>query len=238
VGAVRSDARRNRVVIASTDCVVRSHIIGREGIGSLSELKGKRLGISSSTAMRGFEALLLAQRMGWDPVKDIDILEDAQDVSLLTDGSVDAIITDERIYADAKREGLPVLADMREWDEPIAGNSAVVDKEWLEDSSNREAARRFLKAISEAIALYHRKPEIAMDVLEKWYGIEDQEYAKIMYDQGQWIPRKPFPCYEGFERTAELYDSNEMRQHSPTEFYDDTIMREIDATGFIDGLYK
>jgi hypothetical protein len=35
-----------------------------------------------------------------------------------------------------------------------------------------------------------------------------------------------------------LYDSNEMRRYSPSDFYDDSLMREIDQSGFIDALYR
>ena len=34
-----------------------------------------------------------------------------------------------------------------------------------------------------------------------------------------------------------LYDSHQMRQHSPEDFYDDSLMRELDDSGFIDSLY-
>jgi hypothetical protein len=36
----------------------------------------------------------------------------------------------------------------------------------------------------------------------------------------------------------ELFDSNEMRKYMPEDFYDDSLMKEIDQSGFIDKLYK
>ena len=36
----------------------------------------------------------------------------------------------------------------------------------------------------------------------------------------------------------ELYASNEMRQYAPEDFYDDSLMRELDESGFLDSLYK
>jgi ABC-type nitrate/sulfonate/bicarbonate transport system substrate-binding protein len=103
---------------------------------------------------------------------------------------------------------------------------------------HREVARRFLKATIEAIALYHQHPELTLQVMEKWYGTTDREYLKILYSRGAWIPRKPSPCYEGYRKVMELYDSNEMRRYKPADFYDDTLIRQIDAEGFIDRLYK
>ena len=228
-----------RVAIASTDCVVRAHIIGRTGITSLEQLKGGRLGVTSLGATSGFHALVLAQRMGWDPVDDISIMDGSDDdISLLKNNALDAIVGYETAYADALKEGLPILADTREWNEVLAGNSARIRSGWLNDNTNREAARRFLKATVEGIALLHQQPNIALQVMEDWYGFEDREYAQNYYARGAWIPRKPYPCYEGLQRTIELYDSNAMRQRSPENFYNDSLIRELDESGFIDDLYR
>jgi ABC-type nitrate/sulfonate/bicarbonate transport system substrate-binding protein len=238
VRVMESSRARRQTVIASTDCVVRAHVIGSKGMSSLSDLKGKRIGVSALPATAGFQALLLAKRMGWDPVHDIAIIENAEDVKQLLDGTVDAVVGYEREYADAKRAGLPILQDMKEWNESLGGNSAMVDSKWLKDATHREAARRFVKATTEAIALFHRHPEIAFHVMDTWYGIKDRDVAQTIYDRGAWIPKKPYPCYEGLKKTMELYDSNEMRRHSPEEFYDDSFVRELDSSGFIDTLYQ
>lgn len=229
---------RHLVVLASTDCVVRAHIVGRRGIENLEDLKGRRLGITPFThTTTGFVALLLAQRMGWDPVQDISIMFNGRDLDLLREGKVDAIVASERWYALALQEGFPILADTRTWDEPIAGNSVRVEPAWLEDSTNREAASRFLKATAEAIAVFHQNREVAIDVLRRWYGITDRELAEVVYEGGANIPRRPYPCYEGITRTFELYDSNEMRKYTPDDFYDDSLLRALDDSGFIESLY-
>ena len=36
----------------------------------------------------------------------------------------------------------------------------------------------------------------------------------------------------------EVYDSNEMRRYTPESFYDDSLMRELDESGFLDSLYE
>ena len=229
---------RHLIVLASTDCIARTHIVGRKGINKLEDLKGKRIGITSNiSTTTGFVALLLAQRMGWDPVHDLSIMNNGRSLDLLREGKVDAIVASERWYAIALQEGFPILADTRTWGEPIAGNSIRVEAEWLEDSMNREAASRFLKATVEAIAMFHQNRELAIDVLGRWYGITDRVLAEIVYERGASIPRRPYPCYEGIKRTFELYDSNEMRRYTPKDFYDDSLLQALDESGFIDSLY-
>jgi hypothetical protein len=95
-----------------------------------------------------------------------------------------------------------------------------------------------LRATAEAIAVFHQQPQLALRVIEDWYGVTNTEQAQIYYERGAWIPPKPYPCYEGIKNTFAAYDSNEMRRYQPLDFYDDSILREIEASGFIDALYQ
>lgn len=225
------------VFLAATDCVVRAHIVARKGMERIDDLKGKRLGISQVRSNSGFIALLLAERMGWDPIHDLSIMSGGNDIDALRDGRVDAFVASERSYAIAVDEGFPVLAATSTWNAPIAGNSVRVNAKWLREPGNREAARRFLMATIEGIALLHQDRELTLAILAKWHGITNPAYAETVYEAAQWIPHKPYPCYDGIEKAIERYDSNEMRKYSPEDFYDDSLIRELDESGFIDSLY-
>lgn len=37
---------------------------------------------------------------------------------------------------------------------------------------------------------------------------------------------------------GQLYDSNAMRRYQPEDFYDESFIRELDASGFLDRLYE
>jgi ABC-type nitrate/sulfonate/bicarbonate transport system substrate-binding protein len=237
--ALVTDAQaRPRIILGTTDCVVRWHIVAKEGINRLEDLKGKRIGVSGTGAMTGFVARLLAQRMGWNPIQDISIMTNGRDTASLQAGKVDAIVADETDYARARSAGYKALVDTRSWHASIAGSSVRVEREWLQNPRNREAARRFLKATAEGIAILQNNPELALHVMAKWHGITDREVAEIIYAGGKEMSRKPYPCVEGIRKTMELFDSNEMRTYKLEDFYDDSLMREIDESGFIDSLYQ
>ena len=239
IAKTATNARAKRqIVLASTDCVVRSHVIGRMGVETLEALKGKRLGVSGHLGTTtSFVALLLAQRMGWDPIQDLSIMTNGRQLDFLRSGKIDAIVANERTFAAARREGFPILADTRTWNAAIAGNSVLVEPGWLDEASNRDGAIRFLKASIEVAALFHNRPELALDVLARWNGLVDRQAAETVYERGATISRKPYPCYDGIEKALELYDSHEMRRYVAESFYDDSLMRELDESGFIDALY-
>ena len=225
------------LLLASTDCVVRSHIIARHGIQSLEELRGMRIGVTGIMHnITSYVALELADRMGWDPVKDVSIILNGADPDDLREGRVDAIVARERHYAELQQEGFPVLLDTRSWgDVPVGGNSVRVPEGWVEEEQNREAMRRFMMALVEAMALLHEDRGLALEVLQRWNGVP-LWYAEIMYDRAA-FPRIPYPCYEGIRRTMDVYDSHEMRKYEAEDFYDDRILRELEESGFIDQVY-
>ena len=227
-----------RIALAATDCSVRYYVVGRPGISRLEELKGKRLGINADRSTAGFSALRMIERMGWDRDLDISVMRPGGFDSL-RDGLVDAVVGGDGLIEAAEREGgYPVLVDTRVWNDQLAGNSILVHPEWLDDETNREAARRFLKATVEALALFHQRPELVLDVMARWNGITDRELAETRYERADYLPRKPYPCREGIQNTLALYDSNEMRRYAAEDLYDDSFIRELDESGFIDSLYN
>ena len=104
--------------------------------------------------------------------------------------------------------------------------------------NNRETARRFIKSLVEAIAVMKQDKQAAFRALAKWYNITDPEIQEAVYRGAEEMPRKPYPAVEGIKETMKVYDSLEMRKHKAEDFYDDSFVRELDQSGYIDGLYK
>jgi len=226
-----------RLAIASTDCQVRFNIIGQKSIKSLDDLKGKRLGISEDGAMTGFIARALAKRMGWTRGKDITIVEHAQRFDDLKAGKSDAFIADDRYMALAKQEGYPVLADTSKWNQAIAGNSVRVEPNWIKDPKNRDIAIRFLKATVEGMAIYMNNREETLRVLAKYHGIKDRNVANSMYEDGLKMSRRMDPCVQGFKDMFTLPYAG-IEKYKPMDFYDESLMKELDKSGFIDSAYR
>ena len=237
VTAILRGAGPRRLTIASTDCQVRFNIVGQKNIKTLAELKGKRLGISNDGAMTGFIYRVLAKRMGWTPGKDITIVEQAQRFEDLKAGKADAFVADDRYMALARAEGYPVLADTSAWKQAIAGNGVRVEPDWIKDPKNRDIATRFLKATIEGMAIYMINREETLRVLAKYHGITDRAVANGIYEEGLKMTRNIEPCAQGFRDMFTLGYAG-IDKYKPTDFYDDSFIRELDRSGFIASAYK
>ena len=225
-----------RIALAATDCSSRYYVIGRPDLKTVEDLKGKRLGISSHYTTSGFTGMVLVRRMGWERDRNISVVPGVR-MAALREGRVDAYVGGDEELDAAHKEGFSVLFDTRDLHETIAGNSVMVTPEWLQDPMHREAARRFLKATAEAVALFHQRRELVLDALTRLYGL-DRGTAETYYERTDYIPRTPFPCVEGVKNVMEVLDLEQWRQRKPEEFYDDSFMRELDQSGFLDSLYK
>jgi hypothetical protein len=72
--------------------------------------------------------------------------------------------------------------------------------------------------------------------------INDMEAVGATYDYfaPKIVPRKPYPSLKGIKALIDLAaaDKPELKNVSPERFVNTTILREVDASGFIDRLYR
>ena len=236
VGRVTDATAGDRVILASTDHIVRWHIVAQKEITRPEQLKGKILGYSGYGAMTHFEALAFAQIMKWNPVHDLALMENALALDTFENRTVDAFVADELVYTMALAKGHKALVDLSQYNIPIPGSGVNASKKWIQQ--NPDTVRRFLRATVEAIARLKQDKEVVFQSVKTWYGINDREQQELLYRDMTKLPRKPYPNVEGIKKVMELYDSAGMRMHKPEEFYDDSFMKELDQSGFIDGLYR
>jgi NitT/TauT family transport system substrate-binding protein len=225
----------DRVIVACTDPVVRWRIIARPDIANIEQLKGKRLGYSGYGAVTHFVALSFAKIMGWNPERDLSLMSGANTMDALKSGRVDALIASELHEIMALSAGYKVLVDLAKYNIPNAGSGVNVSRAWLKE--NQEAARRFVKSTVEMIALVKRNKNAAFGAMAKWYKVTDPEKQEHFYREVSNLPRKPYPSVEGIKKVMEIYNYHEMRKYKPEDFYDDSFVRQLDQSKFIDGLY-
>ena len=239
VTAILAKRGPRRLAIATNDCQARFAIVGQKNMKSIEDLKGKRLGISNDGAMTGFIYRVLAKRMGWTPGKDFTVVERAQRFEDLKAGKADAFVADDRYMALAKAEGYPVLANPSEWNQAIAGSSVRVDANWIKDPKNRDIAMRFLKGTLEGVAIYMNDKEEALRVLAKYHGIKDRQVASSIYEEGRKMSPRMEPCVQGFNDMFAVGSYGpELQKYKPTDFYDESLMKELEKSGFVDAAYK
>ncbi|MGH8224109.1 MAG: ABC transporter substrate-binding protein [Woeseiaceae bacterium] len=223
------------VILGSTHTTSRWRIISQPDIADVRDLKGKRIGYSGVGAVTHLMAISVAEMLGWDPQFDWSMLGEALGVEALELDQVDAIIGPELHSTMAVNAGYKVLADLGDYNLPVAGSSFLFDREWL--AQHPETAKRFIKSAVEAVAVLKNDKEAAFRSVRKWFLINDPELLEFFYAEAEKLPSKPYPPYEGLKKVMRVYDSHEMRKYTVEHFYDDSYIKELDESGYIDSLY-
>ena len=226
----------DRVIVATTDNTARFHIVSRMDITSPEQLKGKRLGYTELGAITQLMAIAFVQKMGWDPERDISLMSDGTAYDVLAAGREDAFVADEITQAMAAKLGYRDLVDLSTYHIPLAGSGINVSRAWLRD--HRDVTARFVKATIDALALVKTNKAVAVASLAKWYNITDPDQQERIYRQIADLPKKPYPAVDGIKEVMSIYRYREMQIHPPEYYYDDSFVRELDRSGYIDGLYK
>ena len=226
----------HRVALLTTEGVVRDTIITTNAIGRVEDLKGKRLGYSVPGAVTHMAALHFAKHMGWDPNRDVTLVGGANALNPLKEGKTDGFFGSAMTVAMAPEMNLKLLIDLTPYKFPVGGSSVMAEKSWL--MANRDTAARFVRASMEAIALMKKDRGAFNAGLAKWFNIKDPVTQGRMYAELEEIPLKPYPTVDGIKATLEFYDSPTMRKYKAEDFYDASLMTELDRSGFLDRLYR
>jgi len=236
--AAKAPGPAKTVIVLNTEDMTNWPIITSKSITRPDQLKGKRIGVSGLTNTSGFQARLFVKTMGWN-LSDVTFVPGISSVDALKSGRVEAMTGDELTNFVLKSSTeYHALVDLNDWKVPMASNGVNADRAWLQDPRNRELTRRFVKSMIEAIAVMKQNKEATYRAMANYYGITDPKMQEHFYAPTYDLPRKPYPTLDGIKKTMELFDGPEMRQHKPEDFYDDSFVRELDESGFIDSLYR
>lgn len=236
VSSMRVVGATDRVVIATFEDRIRNHIVSSTDIASAEDLRGKRLGFNSDGSVTHLAALSFVKLMGWDPNQDISLYLRGNTPDAILSGQIDAFVGSILVRSLADQAGLKDLVDLAQYDIPVAGSGLNVERAWLAD--NRDTAKRFTMSIIEAVALMKTDRNVFARAMAKWFNITDPAVVDMMHEEVEGIVEKPYPTVDGIQNTMEVYNFREMQQHQVEDFYDASIVTELDENGFIDDLYR
>jgi NitT/TauT family transport system substrate-binding protein len=221
-----------RVIVLTQEAMAMDHIIAKPGIAGIQDLKGKRIGFSGVGSVTHFSALSLARQLGWSPDRDITLMAGSATLDALKQDKVDAILASAMVIALAPQAGFKDIGDLTSYKMPMPGSGIMVDKTYL--AAHRDTVLRFVKADIEATALMQKDRRVFNAALAKWFNITDARTQDGMFAYVNKFEKKPYPSVDGIKQVFALYDSPEMRKHTPDEFYDSSLMAELDKSGFLD----
>ena len=230
------------VILATTINTFVQNLVVRPEIESAEQLRGKALGISRFGTSIDTGARVALRHYGLVPEKDVAIVQIGaveSIVAAMQGNRVQAGILSYPTIARAKKLGNRVLLDIASLGVPYASTGITTTGKLLR--SDPDLAQRYVTALVEAIARLKQDKPFATKVMSKYLRLTDPEMLSEAYDIyiQKHLLKVPLPTVEAIKAVLEeLAPRNPKAQsEDPKKFYDDTIVRRLDASGFISRLY-
>jgi ABC-type nitrate/sulfonate/bicarbonate transport system substrate-binding protein len=217
-------------------------LVTRPEITKVSELAGKRFGISRLGAAPHRILELTLSKLGIDPVRSVTFLQLGNPGVVLVamkEGRVDAGLVSADNLAIVNKLGLHMLMDLRPLGIEYLTSDVVSTRSFIRNE--KDTVRDFMKAFVEGIHYFKTNKKRSMQIMSRYMKVSDPEVIEAGYNwYSQSYERKPYVSINGTRAVLRhLGEKNPKAIDLTAEmFIDATFIKELDESGFIDGLYR
>jgi len=215
------------------------------GIKKPEDLRGKRVGITQIGSSSYHAVVLALKHWGMDARRDkvtmLQVGNQAGRVASLQTGGSDAVIVNPGLATTLRERGFNVLADFTEL--PIPYPQQVLAARERAIKSDPDLFERILKSIAAGTAFTWdpRNKERVKTILARYLRLESVAKAEEHYQSAlKALPKKPYVEMVGISSMIEFMAEADplVSKVKPEEVIDHTILKKLDASGFLDQLYK
>lgn len=224
------------VIVAGLNNKTLFKFVTQKEIADPSQLRKKRIGVANFGGSNEFAVLLALKE--WNIQKDAVTLVaaggSAVRLAAMEKKALDATVLPYDQALTATRAGMRVLADIPNLvpnfpDKVITMRRSFIQKE-------RETAKRFLQAISEAIHQVSIDPGKSLSVLQKRLGVKDSKVLEENYNTYGRIfafpPRVGRKGLDGVLEQIQQQTGGAKTEFEIGRFLDESIIDELEREGF------
>jgi NitT/TauT family transport system substrate-binding protein len=218
-------------------------IMVRPEIKTQADLKGKRVGVTRIGAVSHSVLLMILRRWNMSST-DVQIMQVGSSPNMLASldkGGLDAgVITIPSMFV-AEDRGYKVLLDLADTDIFYLQTMVATTRSYVR--SNRDKVLRFLKGYLEGLAYFKQNRRESLEVVKKKLRLSaDQERnLERAFDllNAKYYETMPYPSLRGVETVLGFVekDNPKAKGADPKSFVDDSLLKEIDESGFVKALY-
>jgi ABC-type nitrate/sulfonate/bicarbonate transport system substrate-binding protein len=215
------------------------HLYGDPAIKSVADLKGKVLAATQPAASTDYAGRMLLRRYGLVPDKDVKILYAGSSPALLSalkTGNAAAGLMAPPITFQAEELGLKHILNVTELNIPFVFVAVVTTRKVLQQKP--DAISRYLRGYTEAISVIHRDKETTMKVMAKYMKTDNRRLLETVYEEHEPVyKRVPLMTKEEVQAVLDVVKNPKAAQAKPEDFFDNSLLQKLDASGFIKSLY-
>src|SRR5919108_3139631 len=238
-------------VVAGADLVLVScylnslpyELVVHESITSAEDLKGKSIGISRLGSASDVAARALIRGLGMEPDKSITILQvggPSERAAAFRTGRIAGFPSPPGIIHLTKGMSFRILISTANFEKRFEFPyiCATTTRSYL--SRQRETVKKVLMAHIEAIHFFKTRKEETKKIISKYSRITNEAYLEDAYTaSAKLYDRVPLVTKAGVEtQIKEAVSRKPGARLRFEDMVDETIVRELEKSGFIDKVYK
>jgi ABC-type nitrate/sulfonate/bicarbonate transport system substrate-binding protein len=209
-----------------------------------ADLKGRRVGVTRIGAVSHVVLQMMMQRWKMPPT-DVQVLQVGSSpdmlISLDKKGIDAAVLTIPSMFV-AEDRGYRVLLDMADTDIYYLHTMIGSTRGFVRN--NRDKVTRFLKGYLEGIAFVKQNRKESLDVVRKKLRTSPAQESNLERAvdmlSAKYYEQIPYTSQRGVETVLGFIekDNAKAKGADPKSFYDDSLLREIEQSGFVKTLYQ
>ncbi len=218
-------------------------ILTKPEIKSPADLKGKRVGVTRIGAVSHVVLQMMLQRWKMS-LNDVQVMQVGSSpnmlVSLDKNGIDAAVLTIPSMFV-AEDRGYRVLIDMADTDIYYLHTMIGTTRNYIK--GNRDKVVRFLKGFLEGLAYVKQNKKESLDIVKKKLRIGPEQERNLERSVEllglKYYEAMPYPSLRGVETVLGFVEKDNPKAKSadPKSFVDESLLREIEASGFVKTLY-
>lgn len=221
---------------------VQADLVVRPDIKTVADLKGKRIGVTSIGGSGWMSVMLGLEQLGLNPEHDQISLSAFGDQRVISQAVEQGTINGAAIAGvfsrRLKRSGYNIIGELEKI--PLVGTGIVVKTDYL--NSQNATVRSTLKALLEghAYVLNPANRPAVIEIMMKRLGLTDATMASDgLDDYTKRVDRKPYVNIDGLRNIQRFMKlrNPKIAEVKLERLIDDSILRDLDKSGFIDQLY-
>jgi NitT/TauT family transport system substrate-binding protein len=234
-------AGSDAVLIAGGVTSLNYYLLARPDIKTPEQLKGGSVAISRFGSSSDFIARYALQKIGLTPGKDVTIVQIGSTtarVDAALSGRVQATVVNPPASIIAQKRGMNMLADLPKLGLVYQHTAVATTRKYIRE--HPDIVRRYVKSQVEAVHRIYTDKEASVRALARFIGravdrdVLEKTWENLLSESV--LPKKQYPSLEGIKTI--LATEAKGKPGKPEDFVDSTFVRELDQSGFTDGLYK
>jgi NitT/TauT family transport system substrate-binding protein len=231
------------MVVGTTLDTLVQQLIARPEIEKAEQLKGKTVGITRFGTSIDVGVRLALRHFGLVPEKEVAIVQVGgmeSMVAALQSNRIQAGILSYPAITQAKKLGHHMLLDVASLGVQYAFTGMTTRGRLVKEDP--DLVRRYMMAQTEAIARAKRDKSIALKVMGKYLRAANPATLVESYDVDvqKYMLKVPLTTPEAMRSVLDDLAARipKAKDSDPRRFFDDSFVRQMQSSGFIDALYK